>query len=266
MQTQPNSMRVLVVDDEAPARKRLVSLLSRDCEIGEVLEAEGGIEAVEAIQSRCPDVVFLDVQMPGVDGFAVIDAIGTRAMPLTVFVTGYDRFALQAFEADAIDYLLKPFANARFHETIERIKRRLEQIQPGESGGPNSFGPEVLEFAAKRFKPGEIWRWIGVKNQRGVRLVLTEDIDCIKADGVYVILHIGEAEYIYRAGLADVAARLDPLQFVRVHRSSIVNMNSIAFLERRSHSEFEIVLKSQKRLTLSRNYRASFEAALGQQL
>ena len=99
-----------------------------------------------------------------------------------------------------------------------------------------------------------------------MRLVLTEDIACIKPAGVYVILHIGEAEYIYRAGLADVAARLDPLQFVRVHRSSIVNMNSIAFLERRSHSEFEIVLKSQKRLTLSRNYRASFEAALGQQL
>lgn len=259
-------IRVLVVDDEMPARKRLLNLLAKDRDIGEIIEAEDGVEAVELIQKKRPDVVFLDIQMPEVDGFGVIETLGIKKMPVTVFVTGFDRFALQAFEADAIDYLLKPFTHARFKETMDRVKRRLREVRSGDSSGANAVGPELLKLAARRAKPGEIWRWIAVKNRSGARLILTDDIDCIKASGVYAILHAGEGEFLYRASLTDVIGRLDPSQFVRVHRSSIVNLKSIAALERRSHAEFEIVLKSGKRLMLSRNYRANFEAVLGQSL
>jgi two-component system LytT family response regulator len=259
-------IRVLVVDDEAPARDRLVDLLAEDRDVGEVLQAQDGFEAVDVIQAKRPDVVFLDVQMPGVDGLGVIDAVGIKNMPITVFVTGFDRFALQAFEADAIDYLLKPFTYARFREAMDRLKRRLREARTGGAADLNSFGPELLELAARRSRPGEIWRWIPVRNRRGTCLLETEEVDWIKAAGIYVALHVGEGEYLYRSTLADVASHLDPFQFVRVHRSSIVNVKSIALLERRSHAEFEIALKSGKRLMLSRNYRAGFEAILGHSL
>lgn len=259
-------MRVLVVDDEAPARRRLIDLLDNEPGVSEIQEAADGIAAVAMIQSEQPDVVFLDVQMPGADGFAVVEALGAAQMPITVFVTGYDRFALQAFEAEATDYLLKPFSDSRFEQTLERVKRRLQGVRSGAIEAPNSFGPELLKLAARRFKPGEIWQWIAVKGQDYTRLVVTEEIDWIEAAGVYVNLHVGAQEFLYRGALSDIASRLDPFQFVRVHRSSVVNFKSISLLERRSHGEFEIVLKSGQRLMLSRNYRAQVEAMLGQSL
>ena len=146
-------MRVLVVDDEAPARKRLGDLLARDRDVERVFEAKDGVAAVTLIQEQCPDVVFLDVQMPGIDGFGVIDAVGISNMPLTVFVTGYDRFALQAFDAEAVDYLLKPFGDGRYALTMERIKRRLVELRSGNCADANAFGPEVLKLAARRATP-----------------------------------------------------------------------------------------------------------------
>jgi two-component system LytT family response regulator len=217
-------------------------------------------------QDEHPDIVLLDVQMPGVDGFGVIGALGAENMPLTVFVTAYDQFALQAFEADAVDYLLKPFGDARYEKTIERAKKRLREIRAGISGEDGTVGPELLKLAAKRAKPGEIWEWVVVKTRTATRLLMTQDIDWVEAAGVYVTLHAGGEEFLYRANLSAVASRLDPFQFVRIHRSSLVNLKSIDFLERRSHGEFEIVLKGGARLTLSRNYRADVEAMLGQSL
>jgi len=262
----PEPIRFLVVDDEKPARNRLVELLTKDPCSGEILEAQDAVDAVALIQSERPDVVFLDVQMPGVDGFGVIDVLGPGNMPTTVFVTGYDDFALQAFDADAVDYLLKPFDDARFEETLERIKRRLKELGGNAAADADSFGPELLKLAAKRSKRGEIWQWIVVKNRDCRRLVITEEIDWIEAAGVYVTLHVGNQEYLYRGGLTEVASHLDPAQFVQVHRSSVVNLRSVALLERRSHSEFEIVLKNGSRLVLSRSYRAHVEAMLGQPL
>jgi two-component system LytT family response regulator len=261
-----DTIRVLVVDDEAPARKRLADMLAKDRDVAGVLEARNGVAAVALIQQERPDVVFLDVQMPGVDGFGVIDALGPANMPLTVFVTGHNRFAIQAFEADAIDYLLKPFGDTRYEQTMLRIKKRLREVRAGETSDANAFGPEVLDLAAKRFMPGEIWEWIVIKTRDSTRLVMTEQIDWIEAAGVYVTLHVGSDEYLYRAGLGEVASRLDPFRFVRIHRSSVVNLRSIALLERRSHGEFEVVLKDGKRLMLSRNYREQVEAMLGQSL
>jgi two-component system LytT family response regulator len=258
---------VLVVDDEAPARRRLMELLAKDREISRVIEAKNGIAAVSLIQEEHPDIVLLDVQMPGLDGFGVIDALGAENMPLTVFVTAYDKFALQAFEADAVDYLLKPFGDERFEKTIGRAKKRLREIRSGtlDQGG-GSVGPELLKLVAKRAQPGEIWDWMVVKTRTGTRLLMTQDIDWIEAAGVYVTVHAGGEEFLYRANLSGVANRLDPFQFIRIHRSSLVNLRSVSLLERRSHGEFEVVLKDGTRLMLSRSYRADVEARLGQSL
>lgn len=257
---------VLVVDDEAPARRRLTELLAKDREISRVIEAKNGVAAVAMIQDEHPDIVLLDVQMPGVDGFGVIDALGVENMPLTVFVTAYDQFALQAFEADAVDYLLKPFGDTRYEKTMQRAKKRLDEIRSGTANDAALVGPELLKLVAKRTQPGEVWEWMVVKTRAATRLLMIQDIDWIEAAGVYVTVHAGEEEFLYRANLGAVASRLDPFRFVRIHRSAIVNLKSIALLERRSHGEFEIVLRDGTRLMLSRNYRADVEAMLGQSL
>lgn len=256
----------MVVDDEAPARRRLSDLLARDSDISHVLTAENGVAAIEVIQRKRPDIVFLDVQMPGVDGFGVIEAIGPENMPLTVFVTAYDRFAIRAFEVEAIDYLLKPFGDRRYERTMERVKERIRNPHAPGADGTGSFGPELLALVAKRARPGEIWDWLAVKSRDTTRLLMTEDIDWIEAAGVYVTVHSKGDEFLYRAGLAAVAGRLDPFRFVRIHRSHIVNVRSIAFLERRSHGEFEVMLKTGTRLMMSRTYRSEVEAILGQPL
>lgn len=256
----------LVVDDEAPARKRLVDLLSRDSDIGRIIEAENGVAAVSTIKSTAPDLVFLDVQMPKVDGFGVIGKVGVANMPLTVFVTAYDQFALAAFEAEAVDYLLKPFGDKRFEKTMARVKTRLRDARAGNSGDANAFGSSLLELLEKRATPGKLWDRLVIKSQGTSHLVMVEDIDWIEAAGVYVTLHVGGREFLYRAGLATLTGRLDPFRFVRIHRSSMVNIRSIALLERRSHGEFDVVLKDGTKLILSRSYRADVETMLGQPL
>jgi two-component system LytT family response regulator len=183
-----------------------------------------------------------------------------------VFVTAYDQFAVQAFEADAVDYLLKPFGDTRYEKTMQRAKKRLDEIRTGAAKDGGSVGPELLKLVAKRSQPGEIWEWMVVKTRTGTRLLMTREIDWIEAAGVYVTIHTGGEELLYRANLGAVASRLDPFRFVRIHRSAIVNLQSIALLERRSHGEFEIMLKDGTHLMLSRNYRANVEAMLGQPL
>ena len=266
MASQSRPLRALVVDDEAPARRRICDLLAKDPDIATTLSAENGLAAIAMIQDARPDIVFLDVQMPGVDGFGVIDAVGPENMPVTVFVTAYDRFAIQAFEVEAVDYLLKPFSDRRFDRTMERVKERLGDGPSTGSDGANAFGPELLKLVAKRARPGEIWDWIAVKSRDTTRLVMTEDIDWVEAAGVYVTVHSKGDAFLYRAGLAAVASRLDPFRFVRIHRSHIVNVRSIEFLERRSHGEFEVMLKTGTRLMMSRTYRGEVEAILGQTL
>lgn len=256
----------MVVDDEESARKRLVDLLAKDRDITQLIQAENGAAAVSLIHEAKPDIVFLDVQMPGVDGFGVIDAVGVERMPLTVFVTAYSHFALQAFEADAIDYLLKPFGDRRYGRTMERVKKRLDDLRSKNSDHRSYFGPELLKLLGKRLRPGEIWNWIVIKTRDGTRLLMTEDIDWIEAAGVYLTVHAGGKEFLYRGSLAAVASRLDPFRFVRIHRSRIVNLKSIASLERCSHGEFEVVLKDGAHLMMSRTYRAEIEAMLGQAL
>ena len=262
----PESLCVLVVDDEAPARKRLVALLSKDPDIGQIVEADNGVAAVSKIKSAAPNLVFLDVQMPKVDGFGVIEKVGTANMPLTVFVTAYDQFALAAFEAEAIDYLLKPFGDKRYEKTMARVKARLREDRADHSRDANAFGSSLLALLEQRATPGTLWDRLVIKSQGVTQFVAVDEIDWIEAAGIYVTLHVGGREFLYRAGLANMASRLDPFRFVRIHRSSMVNIKSVALLERRSHGEFNVVLKDGMKLILSRSYRADVETMLGQSL
>jgi two-component system LytT family response regulator len=256
----PDSIRVLIVDDEAPARQRLADLLRKDAQIDSILEAGDGITAVETIQSQRPELVFLDVQMPELDGLRVIDAVGAGQMPLTIFVTAYDQHAIRAFEADALDYLLKPFSDERFEAALLRAKARLDERSTSE------FGQRVMKMLSCAPQAQRPWDRLVVKSAGSTRFIRTAEIDWIEAAGVNVHLHISEQQLLYRASLHELAERLDPRRFVRVHRSAIVNIESILQLEPISHGEFDVVLKSGARTRVSRSYRAQLENRLGQPL
>jgi two-component system LytT family response regulator len=262
------NISVLVVDDEAPARLRLVDLLREEPLVATILEAEDGAAAVEAIEKQRPDLIFLDVQMPELDGLSVLSevmgAVGVEAMPLTVFVTAYDQHAVQAFEANALDYLLKPFSDERFEATMARARSRLDERSL------HQFGQRLVRMISVEPTPQRRLDRLVVKSGGATRFIPVVDIDWIEAAGVYVNLHInqqaGGKEILYRSSLADLAERLDPARFIRVHRSTMVNIESIHQLEPISHGEFDVVLKSGARTRISRSYRAHLEQRLGQSL
>ena len=255
----PERMRVLVVDDEAPARQRLVDLLRRDSQVTAIVEAADGLAAVQTIQEQATDLVFLDVQMPELDGLGVVDAVGAANMPLTIFVTAYDQHAIRAFEVNALDYLLKPFSDERFEAAMNRVKARLDERSMHE------FGQRIMKMAWTA-QAGQCWDRLVVKSAGTTRFIRAVDIDWIEAAGVYVNLHVAGKEVLYRASLHELAERLDPKRFVRVHRSAIVNVESILHLEPISHGEFDVVLKNGSRTRVSRNFRAQLENRLGQPL
>jgi two-component system LytT family response regulator len=242
----------LVVDDETPARRRLADLLRNVANVSEIFEAADGNSAVQLIGSRRPDVVFLDIQMPGRSGLDVVEAIGPDRMPLTVFVTAYDQHAIGAFEANALDYLLKPFSDERFEAAMTRINRRL--------------GEHRLTAAAAAAAESERWDRLVVKSEGTTQFVKALDIDWIEAVGVYVNLYIGGKATLYRSPIHLLADKLDPAHFVRIHRSAIVNLDSILHLEPISHGEFDVVLKHGGRTKVSRTFRSHLEKRLGQAL
>lgn len=254
-------IHVLVADDELPARQRLIDLLQRDDQVASVSEAADGETAVEMIQRQKPHLLFLDVQMPELDGLGVIDAIGAADMPLTVFVTAYDQHAIRAFEASALDYLLKPFSDERFEATMARVKARLDERSMKE------FGQRVMKMvSAAPSAPEKRLDRLVVKAGGTTRFIRVIDIDWIEAAGVYVTLHVAGKELLYRAALNDLAEKLDPRRFVRVHRSALINIESVVQLEPISHGEFEAVLKNGSRTRVSRTYRGQLEKRLGQPL
>ena len=260
MSSRHERLRVLVVDDEAPARQRLVDLLRKDAGVGQIDEAANGLDAVAKIEGDRPDLVFLDVQMPELDGLGVIDAVGPTAMPLTVFVTAYDQHAVHAFEANALDYLLKPYSDERQEAAMARARQRLNERSVYE------FGQRMLRLTARSPQPPRPLDRLVVKSGGTTRFVRVADIDCIEAAGVYVSLHVAGRKLLYRATLHELVERLDSVRFVRVHRSAVVNIESIVQLDARSHGEFDVVLKHGSRTRVSRTYRAHLEKRLGQPL
>jgi two-component system LytT family response regulator len=264
---QTEKMCVLVVDDEAPARQRLLDLLRKEPSVGTLIEAENGIAAVKVIEEQRPDLVFLDVQMPELDGLSVMDAIGPEAMPMTVFVTAYDQHAVRAFEANALDYLLKPFSDERYEAMMTRVRSRRDERDLQE------FGRRLLRMIAGGSSPDDgadprrkrLDR-LAIKSGGATRFIRVAEIDWIEAAGVYVNLHLGNKEILYRSALAELVERLDPARFVRVHRSTVVNIESILQLEPISHGEFDVLLKGGARTRISRSYRGHLEERLGQSL
>ena len=253
-------MQVLVVDDEAPARQRLRDLLRRDPDVGVVQEATDGRDAVTLIRRTVPDLVLLDVQMPELDGLGVVDAVGVEAMPLTVFVTAHDQHAIRAFETNAIDYLLKPFGDERFEAMLSRVRARLADRTS------RVFHDRLARLLAPAADTSSSIDRIVVKMGGATRLLAARDIDWVEAAGVYVTLHAGNRAILHRMALSDLEARLDPRVFIRIHRSSLVNLEKVSHLEPLSHGEFEVVMRSGARVRLSRTYRVHLESRLGQSL
>ena len=262
-------LTVLVVDDEPPARRRLLDLLRQDGAIGTLLEASDGRMAIAQIAAARPYLVFLDIQMPELSGLDVVAAVGAQLMPLTVFVTAYDQHALRAFEANALDYLLKPFSDERLEATLARAKARLGDDRMA------AFGEHLLRMmgtapaggaADGAVAGGPYLERLAIKAGGVTRLVRSADIDWIDGNGVYANLHVGGAVLLYRASLGELEAKLDPARFVRVHRSAILNVDSVISLEALTHGEFEVLLKHGGRARVSRTYRAQLEQRLGQSL
>jgi two-component system LytT family response regulator len=244
-------MRVLVADDEEPARRRLRQLLSAEADVELEGEAADGREAVEIIRRARPDLVFLDVQMPRLDGFGVIAEVGVEAMPRVVFVTAYDEHALRAFEVHAFDYLLKPFSPARFRRTLERARREAARAAPA---GLVERLAGLLAAAAGG--PGPARRLLVERSPGREVLLQVEAIDLVRAEGNYLRFVGGDGEYLRRGTLAELERRLDPERFLRLNRSEIVRLEAIEELQPWFHGDYRVRLRSGAVLTWSRRYRA----------
>ena len=244
-------IRALIVDDEPLPRERIRTLLAEHREVELIGECQDGQEAVSTILTRRPDLVFLDIQMPALDGFEVIRAISGEYLPAIIFVTAFDEYAIRAFEVNAIDYLLKPINAARFNQAMLRAIARL--VQPAASGTP---GPDrhFLDFVEKlRAEQRYTTRFV-VRSGSKISFVRTSDIDWIDAADNYVRFHISGREHLIRETLKSVESQLPPDVFVRVHRSIIINLDRIESIEPHFHGEYVVTMKDGEKLTTSRSY------------
>jgi two-component system, LytTR family, response regulator len=250
-------IRTVIVDDEPPARRRIAELLAREPDVVVEGEFDKGADALEAIgrSERMPDLLFLDVQMPELDGFAVLDRIAdTTEPPVTIFVTAYDSYALKAFEVRALDYLLKPFSDERFESALERARERILARKK------EALGDKLLALVeAQEPPPTSYLDRVVVRHAGGARFVDVRDIDWIEAAGVYVTIHEGSREHLLRESLSSVEARLDPAKFARIHRSALVSLDRVRELRHDDRGNYRVILRDGTSLRLSRRNRESFE-------
>jgi len=253
-------IRTLVADDEPIARARVVSLLRAETDIELVRECATGAEARAAIEQGDLDLLFLDIQMPEVTGIDLARTIQTHGEPAVVFVTAYDQYALRAFEVHALDYLLKPFSAQRFKSALSHVRQQLAQRQA------TALGRHVLDLLPEMHKREPLMDRLVVKSSGRVYFVRTADIDWCEAAGNYVCLHVGAQSHLVRETMSHLETQLDPRQFVRIHRSTIANVDRIQELRSSFNGEHVVVLRDGSRLTLSRGYRDSLQARLGQSI
>jgi two-component system, LytTR family, response regulator len=252
-----SGLRVLIVDDERPARQKLRRFVSADPDVEAVFEAADGLRALELIRSESPDIVLLDVAMPGVDGFGVVEALDPAERPHVVFVTAYDQYAVRAFDAHAVDYVLKPF-------DAERFARALGRAKAAAAGGRDREERRRLERAlaeVRRELPQRLERLLVESNGRAMLLPVGQ-VERIEAAKNYVTVHAGGERYRVRTTLDRLEERLDPRTFVRVHRSTIVRVDRVAELQPWSHGDYVVILQGGERVRLSRRYRDRLEQFL----
>jgi len=254
-------IRAIVAEDEKPARTLLVRLLRQEPDVEVVAIASDGRQAVDLIRSESPDLVLMDIQMPVMNGLEVLREVTPEKMPCTIFVTAHDKFAIQAFEAHALDYLLKPFGDQRFRSALDHVRRHLASAQQQDL--PTRMAG-LLESGVNE-REGHIERVV-LKVAGKVVFQPVSEIDWIEAAGVYCRLHIGQKSHLHRSSIAQFVSKLDPKVFVRIHRSTIVNTNHIKELQPRGHGDYTVTLKNGTELILSRGCRANLEACLKQPL
>lgn len=250
-------IRTLIIDDVALARQRLKRCLAGDAEIEIVGECDNGEKAVADIRSLAPDLIFLDVQMPALDGFGVLEALRDERMPAVIFVTAYNEYAIQAFEVNALDYLLKPVDCERLNKAVKRAKSRLAQVIRDDDLD-NRFRAMLEDIKTKYIKR------LTIKLTGRTILLPVDEIDWIETHGNYLKVHAGRESHLVRATMQSLETKLNPEKFVRVHRSVIVNVEKIKEIYPRSNGDQDLVLQNGRQLMLSRNYRERFFALLGE--
>ena len=270
-ETIPARIRAIIVDDEPTARRGVRLLLERDSTVEVVGEASTGAEAAELMQRAKPDLAFLDVQMPGSDGFEALEKVGPAAAPAVVFVTAYDEHALRAFEVNAVDYLLKPYDDARFTAALQRAK---EEVRRRQTDTVNARLTQLLDYLqqnsgttasaqAKEEKSGDR---ILIKSSGEIFFLKAEEIDWIEAEGDYMKFHVNGRTHLMRETMARLEARLDPKRFIRIHRSTIVNIDRLRKLSPSFAGEYAVILHDGTKLKLSRGYHERIAMLLKQAL
>jgi len=242
-------IRALIIDDEPLARRRIKSLLAHDTSIEVIGECSDGNKAVTSITELTPDLVFLDVQMPAMDGFEVIKTIGAERMPTVIFVTAYDQYALKAFEVNALDYLLKPFDRNRFQKTLERAKRMVKRFQNGDVNN------QLLSLLGNLRREHELPDRFIIKSGGRVVFLRVEEIDWMRTVGNYVRLQVGRDSHLMRETMSGIEAKLNPDRFMRVHRSTIVNLDRVKEVQPWAKGEYVVIMRDGTRLMMSRRYR-----------
>ena len=256
-------IRTLIVDDEPLARRNLRLLLERDPQVEIIGECRNGREAVQSVNKLSPDLIFLDIQMPEMDGFDVLASVGTEQIQAIIFVTAFDQYALKAFEVHALDYLLKPFDDARFQRALEQAKSQIEQKALNRISGKLLALLEERESKREQRAPRKIYLTrLMVKLASRVVLLKVNEIDWIEADGNYAKLHIGKKAHLLREKMHDLEAQLNPQKFVRIHRSIIVNLDRIKEMHPHFNGDYIVVLEDGVQLKLSRSRREHLETRL----
>ncbi|MFQ5675696.1 MAG: LytR/AlgR family response regulator transcription factor [bacterium] len=255
-------IRTIIADDEPLAREKLRTLLEGESDIKIIGECVDGLETVNSIKNDNPDLLFLDVQMPELDGLGVLHALNGVKMPTIIFVTAFDRYALKAFEVNALDYLLKPFDRERFQQALQRARRHVRKEKSGEVN-------EKLLALLEHFQEGkhntaaqEFLERLVIKTGGRVIFLKTHEIDWIEAAGNYVRLYVGKDSHLLRETMTKIETKLDPSHFLRIHRSAIVRIDRIRALQPWFHGEYVVTLQSGKQLTSSRSYRHNLSALL----
>ena len=252
-------VKVLIIDDEHLARETIQLLLKNNPSIEVVGECRDGAEAVEKIVELRPDLVFLDIQMPELNGFEVIEKVGPENMPAVIFATAFDEYAIQAFDAHALDYLLKPYDDDRFDLALDRALLQLKQKELGSL----SERLTALMEEGKIEEENEALDRIMIKERGGVVFIKTEDIDFVEAAGDYVVLYVGKKKHMTRESMTKMAVKLGSKDFVRIHRSTIVNLERVKELKPYFHGDYLVYLKDGRELKLSRRYWARLEKVFG---